>query len=195
MDTIFIIISYLIGSIPFGLIGKFIFKIKDPRTFGSKNIGATNILRSGNKGAALFTLILDMLKGLIVVLVSQFLQLDLLHLVIIAVVLGHIFPIYLFFKGGKGVATFFGVLLGLNIYCGFLTLFSWLIIFLCFKKSSLAALISIILSNCFLFFLYDNFEAKIAVLIVTIIIFYKHKSNIIRMIKKEELSVETPDKS
>ena len=195
MDTIFIIISYLIGSIPFGLIGKFIFKIKDPRTFGSKNIGATNILRSGNKGAALFTLTLDMSKGLIIILASQSLQLDYLHLVIFAVVLGHIFPIYLFFKGGKGVATYFGVLIGLNLLCGVLTLFSWLIIFLWFKKSSLAALLSIILSNCFLFFLYDNFEVKIAVLIVTIIIFYKHKSNIIRMIKKEELSVETPDKS
>ena len=195
METIFIIISYLIGSIPFGLIGKFIFKIKDPRTFGSKNIGATNILRSGNKGAALFTLTLDMSKGLIIILASQSLQLDYLHLVIFAVVLGHIFPIYLFFKGGKGVATYFGVLIGLNLLCGVLTLFSWLIIFLWFKKSSLAALTSIILSNCFLFFLYDNFEAKIAVLIVTIIIFYKHKSNIIRMIKKEELSVETPDKS
>ena len=195
MDIIFIIISYLIGSIPFGLIGKFIFKIKDPRTFGSKNIGATNILRSGNKGAALFTLTLDMSKGLIIILASQSLQLDYLHLVIFAVVLGHIFPIYLFFKGGKGVATYFGVLIGLNLLCGILTLFSWLIIFLCFKKSSLAALLSIILSNFFLFVLYDNFESKIAVLIVTIIIFYKHKSNIIRMIKKEELSVETPDKS
>ena len=195
METIFIIISYLIGSIPFGLIGKFIFKIKDPRTFGSKNIGATNILRSGNKGAALFTLTLDMSKGLIIILASQSLQLDYLHLVIFAVVLGHIFPIYLFFKGGKGVATYFGVLIGLNLLCGALTLFSWLIIFLWFKKSSLAALLSIFLSNCFLFFLYDNFEVKIAVLIVTIIIFYKHKSNIIRMIKKEELSVETPDKS
>ena len=195
MDTIFIIISYLIGSIPFGLIGKFIFKIKDPRTFGSKNIGATNILRSGNKGAALFTLTLDMSKGLIIILANQSLQLDNLHLVIIAVVLGHIFPIYLFFKGGKGVATFFGVLIGLNLLCGVLTLFSWLMIFLCFKKSSLAALLSIILSNCFLFFLYDDLESQVAVLIVTIVIFYKHKSNIIRMINKEEFSVENPDKS
>jgi len=195
VDTIFIIISYLIGSIPFGLIGKFIFKIKDPRTFGSKNIGATNILRSGNKGAALFTLTLDMSKGLIIILANQSLQLDNLHLVIIAVVLGHIFPIYLFFKGGKGVATFFGVLIGLNLLCGVLTLFSWLMIFLCFKKSSLAALLSIILSNCFLFFLYDDLESQVAVLIVTIVIFYKHKSNIIRMINKEEFSVENPDKS
>tara|TARA_X000001036_G_scaffold351384_1_gene332277 strand:- start:584 stop:1171 length:588 start_codon:yes stop_codon:yes gene_type:complete len=195
VDTIFIIISYLIGSIPFGLIGKFIFKIKDPRTFGSKNIGATNILRSGNKGAALFTLTLDMSKGLIIILANQSLQLDNLHLVIIAVVLGHMFPIYLFFKGGKGVATFFGVLIGLNLLCGVLTLFSWLIIFLCFKKSSLAALLSIILSNCFLFFLYDDFASQVAIFIVTIVIFYKHKSNIIRMINKEEFSVENPDKS
>ncbi len=195
MSVIFIIISYLIGSIPFGLIGKFIFKIQDPRTFGSKNIGATNILRSGNKGAALFTLIFDMTKGLIIVLVNQSLQLDILPLVIIAVVLGHIFPIYLFFKGGKGVATFFGVLIGLNIYCGFLTLFSWLIIFLCFKKSSLAALLSVALSNLFLFFLYSNVYSQAAVLFVSIVIVYKHKSNIIRMMNKEELSVETPDQS
>ena len=195
MDIIFIVISYLIGSIPFGLIGKFIFKIKDPRTFGSKNIGATNILRSGNKGAALFTLTLDMSKGLIIILTNQSLQLDNLHLVIIAVVLGHIFPIYLFFKGGKGVATYFGVLIGLNLLCGVLTLFSWLIIFLCFKKSSLAALLSIFLSNCFLFFLYDDFKSQVAILIVTIVIFYKHKSNITRMINKEEFSVENPDKN
>ncbi len=195
MDIIFIVISYLIGSIPFGLIGKFIFKIKDPRTFGSKNIGATNILRSGNKGAALFTLTLDMSKGLIIILSNQSLQLDNLHLVIIAVVLGHIFPIYLFFKGGKGVATYFGVLIGLNLLCGVLTLFSWLIIFLCFKKSSLAALLSIFLSNCFLFFLYDDFKSQVAILIVTIVIFYKHKSNITRMINKEEFSVENPDKN
>ncbi len=195
MNVIFIIISYLIGSIPFGLIGKFIFKINDPRTFGSKNIGATNILRSGNKGAALFTLIFDMLKGLIIILANQSLQLDILPFVIIAVVLGHIFPIYLFFKGGKGVATFFGVLIGLNIYCGFLTLFSWLIIFLCFKKSSLAALSSITLSNFFLLFLYNNAYSQAAVFFVTVVIIYKHKSNIIRIINKEELSVETPDQS
>ncbi len=193
MDTIFIIISYLIGSIPFGLIGKFIFKIKDPRTFGSNNIGATNVLRSGNKSAALFTLVFDMLKGLITILVAQSLQLDSLHFVIIAVVLGHIFPIYLFFKGGKGVATFFGVLMGLNLVSGVLTLFSWLVIFICFKKSSLSALLSIILSNCFLFFLHENIQAQTAVFIVTIVIFYKHKSNIMRLINKEEFSIENPD--
>ena len=195
METIFKIISYLIGSIPFGLVGKFIFKIKDPRTFGSKNIGATNILRSGHKGAALFTLTLDMSKGLIIILANQSLQLDNLHLVIIAVVFGHIFPIYLFFRGGKGVATFFGVLIGLNLLCGVLTLLSWLIIFLCFKKSSLAALLSIILSNFILFLLYDDFKSQVAILIITIVIFYKHKSNITRMINKEEFSVENPDKS
>jgi len=194
VDFIFIIISYLVGSIPFGLIGKFIFTIDDPRTFGSKNIGATNILRSGNKSAALFTLIFDMLKGLIIILLAKFFQLGFIPFVIIAVVLGHIFPIYLFFKGGKGVATFFGVLLGLNLVCGALTLFAWLVIFLLFRKSSLAALLSIALSNFFLFFLYPNIPSQSAILIITLVILFKHKDNIKRLINKEELSFENPDK-
>ena len=101
--TVFLIIlvAYLIGSIPFGLLGKFFFKIEDPRTFGSKNIGATNVLRSGNKKAAAFTLFFDMFKGFIAVFISSFIDNDLVYLAILSVVFGHIFPVYLLFKGGK----------------------------------------------------------------------------------------------
>lgn len=176
--------------------GKYFFKIQDPRTFGSKNIGATNILRSGNKSAALFTLTFDMLKGLIIILTAQFLEIERTYFVIIAVILGHIFPLYLLFKGGKGVATFFGVLIGLHLISGVLTLLSWLTIFLCFKQSSLSALISIIFSNFFLFFLlHENYGSKVAVLLVTTIIIFKHRENIKRILNGEEFNFESPDKN
>ena len=112
---VIIFIAYLIGSIPFGLVGKFFFKIQDPRTFGSKNIGATNILRSGNKKAAAFTLFFDMFKGFVAVLIASSIATDLIYLAMLSVVFGHIFPIYLLFKGGKGVATFLGALLSLSL--------------------------------------------------------------------------------
>ena len=98
---IIILVSYLTGSIPFGLVGKVFFKIQDPRTFGSKNIGATNILRSGNKKAAAFTLFFDMFKGFLVVLIASYIDKDIVYAAILSVVFGHIFPVYLLFKGGK----------------------------------------------------------------------------------------------
>ena len=124
-----VLASYLIGSIPFGLVGGFFFKIRDPRTFGSKNIGATNILRSGNKKAAAFTLFFDMFKGFLAVLIASYIDKDIVYLAILSVVLGHIFPIYLLFKGGKGVATFLGALLSYSVLVGSLTLLTWIAMF------------------------------------------------------------------
>ena len=149
--TVFLIIlvAYLIGSIPFGLLGKFFFKIEDPRTFGSKNIGATNVLRSGNKKAAAFTLFFDMFKGFIAVFISSFIDNDLVYLAILSVVFGHIFPIYLLFKGGKGIATFLGALLSYSAVVGSLTLLTWIAVFYLTKKSSVAGISSIALSNFF----------------------------------------------
>ena len=189
------IFTYLIGSIPFGLVGKVFFKIQDPRTFGSKNIGATNILRSGNKKAAAFTLFLDMFKGFIAVFIASYISNDLIYLAILSVVFGHIFPIYLLFKGGKGVATFLGALLSYSAAVGSLTLLTWITVFYFTRKSSVAGLCAIILSNLFLFLLGDNLSVKLSVLLLSIFILFKHSENIKRLLKKEELSFEGHDKN
>tara|TARA_B100000035_G_C20884080_1_gene501914 strand:- start:299 stop:889 length:591 start_codon:yes stop_codon:yes gene_type:complete len=190
-----ILFSYFIGSIPFGLVGKVFFKIQDPRTFGSKNIGATNILRSGNKKAAAFTLFFDMFKGFLAVFISSYVDNDFIYLAILSVVFGHIFPIYLFFKGGKGVATFLGALLSYSAVVGGLTLFTWITVFYFTRKSSVAGISSIILSNFFLFFFCDDIAVKVAVLLLSIFVLFKHLENIKRLLKKEELSFEGRDKN
>ena len=195
--TVFLIIlvAYLIGSIPFGLLGKFFFKIEDPRTFGSKNIGATNVLRSGNKKAAAFTLFFDMFKGFIAVFISSFIDNDLVYLAILSVVFGHIFPIYLLFKGGKGVATFLGALVSYSAIVGSLTLLSWITVFYFTRKSSVAGISAIILSNLFLFVFCDNTSVKFSLLLLSIFILYKHSENIKRLFNKKELSFEGRDKN
>ena len=195
--TVFVItlVAYLIGSIPFGLLGKFFFKIQDPRTFGSKNIGATNVLRSGNKKAAAFTLFFDMFKGFIAVFISSFIDNDLVYLAILSVVFGHIFPIYLLFKGGKGVATFLGALVSYSAIVGSLTLLSWITVFYFTRKSSVAGISAIVSSNLFLFVFYDNTSVKISVLLSSIFILLKHSENVRRLLNKEELSFEARDKN
>ena len=195
--TVFLIIlmAYLIGSIPFGLLGKFFFRIEDPRTFGSKNIGATNVLRSGNKKAAAFTLFFDMFKGFIAVFISSFIDNDLVYLAILSVVFGHIFPVYLLFKGGKGVATFLGALVSYSAIVGSLTLLTWITVFYFTRKSSVAGISAIVLSNLFLFVFCDNTSVKFSLLLLSIFILFKHSENIKRLLKKEELSFEGRDKS
>ena len=190
-----ILVSYLIGSIPFGLVGKVFFKIRDPRTFGSKNIGATNILRSGNKKAAAFTLFFDMFKGFLAVLITSYIDKDIIYLAILSVVFGHIFPIYLLFKGGKGVATFLGALLSYSTVVGSLTLLTWIAVFYLTKKSSVAGISSTALSNFFLFLFCDAISIKISVLLLSIFILFKHSENIKRLLKKEELTFEGRDKN
>ena len=190
-----ILVSYLIGSIPFGLVGKFFFNIQDPRTFGSKNIGATNVLRSGNKKAAAFTLFFDMFKGYLAVFISSYIDNDFIYLAILSVVFGHIFPLYLLFKGGKGVATFLGALLSYSTVVGSLTLFTWITVFYFTRKSSVAGISAIILSNFFLFLFCDNISVKVSVLLLSIFVLFKHLENIKRLFKKEELSFEGRDKN
>ncbi len=195
--TVFLIIliAYLIGSIPFGLLGKFFFKIEDPRTFGSKNIGATNVLRSGNKKAAAFTLFFDMFKGFIAVFISSFIDNDLVYLAILSVVFGHIFPIYLLFKGGKGVATFLGALASYSAFVGSLTLLAWIAVFYFTRKSSVAGISAIVLSNLFLFVFCDNTSVKFSLLLLSIFILFKHSENIKRLLNKEEFSFQGRDKN
>ena len=195
--TVFLIIlmAYLIGSIPFGLVGKFFFKIEDPRTFGSKNIGATNVLRSGNKKAAAFTLFFDMFKGFIAVFISSYIDNDLVYLTILSVVFGHIFPVYLLFNGGKGVATFLGALLSYSAIIGSLTLLAWITVFYFTRKSSVAGISAIVLSNFFLFVFCDDTSVKFSVLLLSIFILFKHLENIKRLLNKEELNFEGRDKN
>ena len=193
--TLIILVAYLLGSIPFGLVGKVFFKIRDPRTFGSKNIGATNILRSGNKKAAAFTLFFDMFKGFLAVLIASYIDKDLVYVAILSVVFGHIFPIYLLFKGGKGVATFLGALLSYSAVLGSLTLLTWIFVFYLTKKSSVAGISAIVSSNFFLFLFCDNISIKFSVLLLSIFILFKHSENIKRLLKKEELNFEDRDKN
>ena len=190
-----ILVSYLIGSIPFGLVGTFFFKIEDPRTFGSKNIGATNVLRSGNKKAAAFTLFFDMFKGFIAVFISSFIDNDLVYLAILSVVFGHIFPVYLLFKGGKGVATFLGALVSYSAVVGSLTLLAWITVFYFTRKSSVAGISAIVLSNLFLFVFCDDTLVKFSLLLLSIFILFKHSENIKRLLNREEFSFQGRDKN
>ena len=137
---IVILFSYLSGSIPFGLILTKIFGKQDVRKIGSGNIGATNVLRTGNKFLAALTLILDILKGYIPVIISYQYFPGLIQLSCLIAFFGHIFPIWLKFKGGKGVATYLGILLALSIQLGFLFIFTWLVVSLIFKYSSVSSM-------------------------------------------------------
>ena len=141
MDILIVVLfSYLSGSIPFGLILTKIFGGQDIRNIGSGNIGATNVLRTGNKFLAALTLLLDILKGYIPVIISQQHFPELIQLSCLLAFFGHIFPVWLKFKGGKGVATYLGILLALSIQLGLLFMFTWLVISLIFKYSSVSSM-------------------------------------------------------
>lgn len=144
-NIIFIVAAYLLGSVPFAILASKALGLPDPRTYGSNNPGATNVLRSGNKKAAAFTLFGDVAKGWLAVFLTQHLapgQYPLVFLVALAVFLGHVFPVFLRFKGGKGVATALGVLLALNVWMGLVALGVWLAVAVTFRYSSLAALVA-----------------------------------------------------
>ena len=143
MDVLIVVLfSYLSGSIPFGLILTKIFGDQDIRNIGSGNIGATNVLRAGNKFLAALTLVLDILKGYIPVIITQQYFPGLIQLACLLAFLGHVFPVWLKFKGGKGVATYLGILLALSIQLGLLFMFTWLVISLIFKYSSVSSIFS-----------------------------------------------------
>jgi len=180
-----IFISYLMGSIPFGfLLTKLFLKI-DIREIGSGNIGATNVLRTGNKLIGYGTLILDIVKAVIPVLISKFYFEDYIYISSLAVFIGHVFPIWLKFKGGKGVATYVGILFCINIYLGLIFIISWLIIFLFSKFSSLSSILATLIVPVYTLF-NNDFENKYFFVIMFILIFYTHKQNVKRLINKEE---------
>ena len=186
MEILFIgIVSYLMGSIPFGFILTKIFLKKDIRNVGSGNIGATNALRTGNKFIGYTTLFFDIVKAIIPVVYIKFNFPELLYIVSLCVFLGHVFPIWLKFKGGKGVATYLGILFALNIYLGLIFIASWLITFTIFKFSSLASLVASIAIPVY-FLIFTQFDQVIFYTIMFVLIFFTHKENIKRLKNKEE---------
>ena len=189
INFIFIILAYFIGSISFGILLSKIFKIQDPRSFGSKNPGATNVMRSGKKLAALLTLLGDMLKGTIVVLIAKLylnLTYDQVLLNAAAVFLGHLFPIYHQFKGGKGVATALGVLLAIDIHIAILVLIIWLIVFLLSRISSLSAITAALCLPLITFFMNVDQSFLWLSFFLSILLIYRHKENIKNLIEKKE---------
>ena len=186
MDIFLIgIISYLLGSIPFGLILTKIFLNKDIREIGSGNIGATNALRTGNKTLGYSTLILDILKAVIPVIYVKVFYQDFLYIASLCAFLGHVFPIWLKFKGGKGVATYVGILFSINFYFGIIFAVSWFITFFISKFSSLSSLVGAASIPVYLLIL-TQFDQVIFFTIMFVLIFFTHRENIKRLKNKEE---------
>ncbi len=180
-----VLVSYLMGSIPFGYILTKIFLKKDIREIGSGNIGATNALRTGNKSIGYLTLTLDVLKAVIPVLFIKINYPDLIHVSALSLFIGHVFPIWMKFKGGKGVATYVGILFCLSLNLGILFIFSWLIIFFISKYSSLGSILSSLIIPIFIFF-NSNYEIEYFFIIMFVFILYTHRENVKRLINKEE---------
>ena len=186
MDIFLIgIISYLMGSIPFGLVLTKIFLKKDIREIGSGNIGATNALRTGNKTIGYLTLILDVLKAVVPVLYVKIFYQDYLYIASLCAFLGHVFPVWLKFKGGKGVATYVGILFAINFYYGIIFILSWFITFFISKYSSLSSLVASASVPIYLLIL-TQFNQIIFFTIMFVLIFFTHRENIKRLKNKEE---------
>ena len=178
------LISYLFGSIPFGYLFTKILLKKDIRNIGSGNIGATNVLRTGNKSLGYLTLILDIAKALVPVIYIKFNYPDLVFISALCAFLGHLFPIWLKFKGGKGVATFVGILISINIYYALVFGIVWTLTFLISRYSSLSSLFASISIPIYLLII--NQSNIIFFMIMFVLIFYAHRENIKRLINKEE---------
>ena len=186
MDYLVIgIASYLMGSIPFGLILTKLFLNKDIREIGSGNIGATNALRTGNKLIGYSTLLLDIAKAIIPVIYVKFNYPDLIYIASLCAFLGHVFPIWLKFKGGKGVATYVGILFSINIILGLVFVASWMFIFLLSRYSSLSSIVASILVPIYIL-ITGQINDAIFFAIMFILIFFTHRENIKRLKNKEE---------
>ena len=183
--TLIIIFSYLSGSIPFGFLFTKFFLKKDIRKIGSGNIGATNALRTGNKSIGYATLILDILKAVAPLIFVKIYYNEYLYVSSLCIFLGHVFPIWLKFKGGKGVATYVGILCCINLYLGICFGIIWLIIFFIFKYSSLSSLIGSLSVPIINFFLLKE-EVVFFFIIMFILIFYTHRENIKRLLNHTE---------
>jgi len=182
------VLAYAIGSISSAIVVSRLFGLKDPRQVGSGNPGATNILRYGGKWAAAITLLGDMLKGAIPVVIARLLTDDawILALVMLLAFLGHLYPVFHGFKGGKGVATAFGVLTALQPWIGVALIVTWLAVALAFRYSSLAAIVSALLTPFYVWWLLPGAPFLYAVLIMTALLLWRHRSNIEKLLAGKE---------
>ena len=191
-QILFLTATYLVCGIPFGLIITKFFAKKDIRQYGSGNIGATNVARIAGKKLGLITLLLDGLKGAIMIIIGRYLFADLdyrpvlLVLIGMVAVLGHVFPIYFRFRGGKGVATTMAILLAINPIIGGVACLSWLITFLISRISALASLTSVVVTMIFVICFQRPLEEIFLILFLMIIIFIRHRENIARMLSGQE---------
>lgn len=187
--------AYLLGSISFAVVMSKVYGIADPRTYGSKNPGATNVLRSGNKGAAIMTLLGDGAKGWLAVFLADHFATALgvgdtaVALVAIAVFLGHLWPVFFRFVGGKGVATALGVLLGINPWLGLATLATWLIIAYAFRYSSLAALVAALFAPFYYGLLFGVDPILLSVVVMSVLLAYRHSQNIANLLSGKESKI------
>lgn len=193
--TVFIILAYLLGSVSFAVIASWIFRLPDPRTFGSMNPGATNVLRSGNKAAAILTLLGDAGKGWVAVILAQHfapvwgLDNKVIAGVALLVFLGHIWPVFLRFKGGRGVATAVGVVLGLNLWPGILAVITWIIVALIWRFSSLSALVAATLTPVYAWIFLGSDLSTFVIFTISLLVIWRHKSNIANLLAGKETRI------
>lgn len=189
---VFILLAYLLGSVSFAVVSSWIFKLPDPRTYGSKNPGATNVLRSGKKAAAVLTLLGDAGKGWLAVALAQYyaplwgLGNEGVAVVSLAVFVGHVFPVFLRFQGGKGVATAVGVLLGLNPWVGLMAIATWLLVAAIWRISSLSALVAAALTPVYTVTMLGFQGSTLAVLVMSLMLVWRHQSNIVNILAGKE---------
>lgn len=187
-EWVFVLAAYLLGSISFGIVVSRLFGLPDPRTVGSGNPGATNVLRSGKKAAAALTLLGDAGKGWLAVWLAQAygLALEWQCAVALSVFLGHLYPLFYGFKGGKGVATAAGVLLALSPWLGLSVLASWIVVFALSRVSSLSALVAAALAPLYALYLFGDKLAVATVLLLSLLLIWRHRSNIRNLLNGTE---------
>jgi len=189
---VFALSAYLLGSVSFAVVSSWVCKLPDPRTYGSRNPGATNVLRSGKKAAAVLTLLGDAGKGWLSVVLAQYyaplwgLGNEGIAVVALSVFLGHVFPIFLRFQGGKGVATAVGVLLGLNPWIGLMAIATWLLVAMIWRISSLSALVAAMLSPLYAVSILGFEESTFAVFLMSLVLIWRHQSNIVNLMAGKE---------
>jgi len=186
---VILVYSYLLGSIPFGLLITKIFLKKDIRDFGSGNIGSTNVLRTGKKSLAILTLLLDILKGYLSVVITMKYFSDLIYFSALICFIAHVFPVWLKFKGGKGVATYLGIILAISFKFGFIFCLTWLFISFIFKYSSLSSMLSAL--TIFVYsMIFENSSLSVLLFIFFTMILYTHRENIIRLKDSKETKIK-----
>lgn len=200
MTVVLALAAYLIGSISFAVVVSKVYGLSDPRTYGSGNPGATNVLRSGNKGAAIWTLVGDAFKGWLAVWLTIFFAARLgigdgtIALVALAVFVGHLWPVFFRFQGGKGVATALGVLLALNPWLGLATLVTWGVVAFAFRYSSLAALIAALFAPFYYGLLFGVEPQLFAVLVMSGLLIWRHATNIASLMAGKERRIGSKNK-